>query len=240
MPAPTAALSTPGFDVTVSTLPPAAPDSATLAPANRSDTTGYTPKDSLSPDIRIICDGPVCAIRGHDLPGPKKMFLDIEIVVHELSEVSEPLQFVPHGVKEDQYFLVDNTDNMNRQQQGKQGQYWDDCGAWESNSRGQKTTFVCYPEKTLTKRTQVLPGVAKEQEKLYHPCRPTARARLAAHDSALLTQTLSLRHMRNASRGLATGMICHRLPVLNTLAFPRSSSPHADKDFNARLCLNSA
>lgn len=50
---------------------------------------------------------------------------------------------MPRGIKQNQYFVVDNTENIHRREQGKQAQYWDDCGAWSGKTRGFKTVFVC-------------------------------------------------------------------------------------------------
>ena len=66
------------------------------------------------------------AVGGHNLPGIKKEFLDIETVVLESTVASKPMEFVPHGVKEDQY----------KQENSKLGNNWDNCGAWERISRG--------------------------------------------------------------------------------------------------------
>ena len=151
VPAPPTSLSTLVCDVTLSSLSDAAFVSAPLSPVNTSDTTASTVQESHLPGGSIVSDGPVYAVGGHNLPGFKKKFLDIETVLHELTLVTKPLEFVPCGVKEDQYFLVDNSDNMNRREKGKHGQYWDDCGAWESNSRGQKTIFVANPGQSLRK-----------------------------------------------------------------------------------------
>ena len=65
----------------------------------------------------MVYDGPVHAVGGHDLPGLKK-FLDIETVFHELTVVIKPLELVPLGVKEYQYFFMDNSDNMNSREKG--------------------------------------------------------------------------------------------------------------------------
>ncbi len=98
----------------------------------------------------MLDDSVVRATGGRNLPHPKKAFLDVDSVVRELTSATEPLDYVPRGVKEDQFFLVDNSENITRCQQGKQGQYWDDCGAWQSNSaRGQKTTYVYAPGQPL-------------------------------------------------------------------------------------------
>lgn len=57
---------------------------------------------------------------------------------------------IPSGTKENIYFLLDNTNNVLRQQTGTSSVYLDDCGAWDSHSgRTVKTDFIVLPDDFL-------------------------------------------------------------------------------------------
>ena len=40
---------------------------------------------------------------------------------------------LPQGVKENVYFVVDNTNNISKRNRGKKSMFPDDCGAWSSS-----------------------------------------------------------------------------------------------------------
>ena len=64
----------------------------------------------------------------------------------------EPFESVPEGKKENQFFIVCNKSNVERQRMGKKNVYWDDCGAWDSKSTKVSTEkFLCSSDKKLTK-----------------------------------------------------------------------------------------
>ncbi|GFO24339.1 hypothetical protein PoB_005084400 [Plakobranchus ocellatus] len=74
------------------------------------------------------------------LPGGKSLrlgiFLETEMVVQILqhTSVNDTLSEVPRGKKDTVFFVVQNESNTDRRAQGKISQFWDDRGAWESNS----------------------------------------------------------------------------------------------------------
>ena len=47
---------------------------------------------------------------------------------------------VPRGVKENVWFVVDNTGNVKRHEAGQKNVYWDDCGIWSSKDGRTLTT----------------------------------------------------------------------------------------------------
>ncbi|CAH1276899.1 Hypp9423 [Branchiostoma lanceolatum] len=99
-----------------------------------------TPQQSKTPSVR--------AIGGKDLPGPQRDFLDVDTLVHELRACNEPQEHIPRGVKENVYFLVNNSENEDRHLAGKRSEYWDDCGAWSSRSSGVIAHFLSQPVDT--------------------------------------------------------------------------------------------
>lgn len=56
--------------------------------------------DSLSSDISMVSEGPIHAVGGHDLPGSKKDFLDVDSLVRQLTSDIAPLPLVPRFLKE--------------------------------------------------------------------------------------------------------------------------------------------
>ena len=47
---------------------------------------------------------------------------------------------VPRGVKENVWFVVDNTGNVKRREAGQKNVYWDDCGVWSTRDGRTLTT----------------------------------------------------------------------------------------------------
>ncbi len=62
-------------------------------------------------------------------------FLNIDVVITLLRNRSTPvIAKIPLGLKENVYFLVDNTGNVELRKIGKKSLYEDDCGAWTTTS----------------------------------------------------------------------------------------------------------
>ena len=68
------------------------------------------------------------APHSHPLTKP----LDAEQVFAIIRQAKLEVTTIPMGLKSDVYFIVDNTDNMNRRAHGKRAKYVDDCGAWDT------------------------------------------------------------------------------------------------------------
>ena len=88
VPAPPTSITTLVSDDTLSSLPDAVSVSAPLSPFNTSDATTSIGQESHLPCGRMVYDGTIYAVGGHDLLGLKKKFLDIETVLHELTVVT--------------------------------------------------------------------------------------------------------------------------------------------------------
>jgi len=57
--------------------------------------------------------------------------------------------YVPHGTKENKYFVVDNRHNCDRRKDGVHSHFWDDCGTWQPGPTN-KTFFHCQSDSKLT------------------------------------------------------------------------------------------
>ncbi|XP_078674699.1 uncharacterized protein LOC144912839 [Branchiostoma floridae x Branchiostoma belcheri] len=142
------------------TPPPATTTTPRSTPTPPPATT-TTPRSTPTPPQSITTTPPsrdphpqslgVPASGGKYLPGSKHDFLDIDTLVQELRSCTEPQAHVPRGVKENVYFLVDNSANASRRLSGKSSEYWDDCGAWSSKSRSVLTHFLSQPGRRLKK-----------------------------------------------------------------------------------------
>ena len=64
--------------------------------------------------------------------------MDVRHVLNAIFK-SKPLAAVPPGLKENVYFVVDNSDITTRRNQGNCSQFFDDCGAWNSNDTSPHT-----------------------------------------------------------------------------------------------------
>ena len=91
-------------------------------------------------------DDTMTAPGGSQLPcNPKgTRFLDVNIVVAALCDKTrDVVDYVPRGVKENVYYIVDNSVNFERRKEGKQSQFWDDRGSWVSGGPSIKTHYIC-------------------------------------------------------------------------------------------------
>ena len=127
--------------------------------------------DSLN-DIEISND----AKGGQDLPcsGPHCMYLSVDQVISELKNASSIHEYVPLGIKSNQFFVVNNSYNEGK----SKGTYWDDCGAWGPGGPTTHTTFLLNNEgdfKTVVKDKETgLWGIKKQKRgtKLVEPIEP--------------------------------------------------------------------
>ena len=62
--------------------------------------------------------------------GPLKKFMDITTTLQILSGPHTPLEEIPTGRKDGMYFVMDNSLNITKRDNGKRSEFWDDCGAW--------------------------------------------------------------------------------------------------------------
>ena len=62
----------------------------------------------------------------------------------------EILKEIPRCKKENIFFLLDNSENFKRKASSKRMEFWDNCGAWDSNSSSTKTTYFFYFDVKLT------------------------------------------------------------------------------------------
>ena len=87
--------------------------------------------DSVNENIvkgRVPYDG---LHRGKLLHG---RFHETDDVLQLLTNSDGSLSQVPLGVKEDIFFIVDQTNDEERKQQGRKRDFWDDCGTWTKGS----------------------------------------------------------------------------------------------------------
>ena len=100
----------------------------------------------------------------------------------ELLPVDEPvLDKVPLGLKDNVYFLVDNSCQISRQENKRENDFSDDCGAWKSgtkylyrvNQLGEKTLLhlkqgVYCVEKRVDNKSVYIPVVEQPTENKLH------------------------------------------------------------------------
>ena len=66
---------------------------------------------------------------GHKLDGK---FLQLDKIIEVLTSDNESYSEVPRTVKENVYFLVDHSANLNRKANAKYMKFWDNCGTWDT------------------------------------------------------------------------------------------------------------
>ena len=100
-------------------------------------------------------------------------FLSIEAVLHAATEVEHMGSSIPRGVKENVYFVLDDTQNVERRQSGKVSEYPDDCGAWASSKNSTKTNYYIRGEDGKLKYVEFKNGVyCLEQKRKFIPITP--------------------------------------------------------------------
>ena len=66
-------------------------------------------------------------------------------------DYSDPPEYVPCGLKENMYYVEDNNMSIERRQNGKLSQFWDDCGPYLSSAPSNRTIFICDETRKLKK-----------------------------------------------------------------------------------------
>jgi hypothetical protein len=65
-------------------------------------------------------------------------------------DTTEGIDKVPLGKKENEFFIVNNSENIERRQAGHKSNFWDDCGSWDRNGGATPIThFVRKNNKTV-------------------------------------------------------------------------------------------
>lgn len=83
-------------------------------------------------------------------PGPLgNTFLDVGEVITILSGPHAVLEHVPVERKDGNYYIVDNTENIERRKQGKRSEFEDNCGAW-TNGTSPTYTFIIRDNNAVT------------------------------------------------------------------------------------------
>ncbi|XP_064101549.1 uncharacterized protein LOC135212098 [Macrobrachium nipponense] len=93
---------------------------------------------------------------GKELPigphaAPAFLAIDDCVTLIRSTNKDQVTDYVPRGTKENRYYLVKNTDNLKRRDEGKMSQFWDDCGTWAKGGPTTKTLYLCLPQKNLQK-----------------------------------------------------------------------------------------
>ncbi|XP_068200871.1 uncharacterized protein [Palaemon carinicauda] len=120
---------------------------------------------------------------GYMLTHPGGKFLDLYEVISALQMIGmedEPLHAVPCGLKENQFFIVCNKENLERQKLEKKNVFWDDCGAWNTNCTKTSTErYLCGPNQKLTRILDVQGEMCiertREGNRMYIPLCPQPR-----------------------------------------------------------------
>ena len=64
----------------------------------------------------------------------------LDVLVHE--QPTSPA--IPEGKKENLYFVLDNSENIQRRGEGKKSRFTDDCGVWDSRSASTKMEYYIW------------------------------------------------------------------------------------------------
>jgi hypothetical protein len=72
-----------------------------------------------------------------------------EMLASILDTDKHVVQNIPKGLKDDVYFMFDNSNNISMRQNSKHSNFADDCGFWDTHSdRTNKTDLIIMPEFT--------------------------------------------------------------------------------------------
>lgn len=92
----------------------------------------------VSNDSQVASDVPHNRLNGK--------FLTTDTLIDILTTDTATLSEVPGKLKEDTYFLIDNTNNINRKKQSKRMEFYDNCGTWDTKSTSTKTSYFVKTE----------------------------------------------------------------------------------------------
>ena len=96
---------------------------------------------SIQDDVTTQDDEP--ADMPHATGHPIRKPLDIEEIINIIGQPDEIHEKIPPGIKNNVYFVINNTRNMDRRKEGKKSEFWDDCGVWNTASGASpKTTYI--------------------------------------------------------------------------------------------------
>ena len=70
------------------------------------------------------------------------MLIQYNVVQVLTEDYSDPPEYVPRGLKENMYYVVDNNMDIERRQNGKLSQFWDESGPWLSSAPSNRTIFI--------------------------------------------------------------------------------------------------
>jgi hypothetical protein len=73
-------------------------------------------------------------------------FLSTEQMINFIMSEEPVLKEIPRTIKENVYFLLDNSHNVDRRTQSKRMEFWDNCGTWDSKSTSTKTKYFIRKE----------------------------------------------------------------------------------------------
>ena len=99
---------------------------------------------SSSSDISIDADSPVHAEGGIGLSNNGEFLDTFKLFTILTKKDHTPLEKIPNGVKEDEYFIYNNEENIERRKRNLKGRHWDDAGAWVSGPTNKKIFVWSY------------------------------------------------------------------------------------------------
>ena len=68
-------------------------------------------------------------------PGPLgKKFMDFKQTLNVFRGPYAVFEEIPPGRKDGMYFVIDNSPNISKRQNGVRSEFWDDCGVWQNSS----------------------------------------------------------------------------------------------------------
>ena len=120
----------------------------------------FAPEDASSASVADASSAsaaePVIAEGGKEIPSRGKTipnFLPLEDVIKIMLNVDRENvpEYVPCGVKENKYFVVQNGANLKRRDQGLPARFWDDCGAWASGGPSSKYHYLYAHDQKVSK-----------------------------------------------------------------------------------------
>ena len=74
------------------------------------------------------------------------VFLGVNDILRILSENAKALQYIPDGVKENVWFVIENEKNVFSRSKNGRSNFRDDCGVWNScKGTTPQTTYLILP-----------------------------------------------------------------------------------------------
>lgn len=124
-----------------------------MEPEESLSTTNSTTDTANESDHILNTSDDTSILSEEFIAGPLKVFMDIEQTLTIMKGPYTALERIPLGRKDGMYYVLDNTENIEKRKKGQRSDFWDDCGTWTKASTP-NTVYLYRNDKLTSIRTK--------------------------------------------------------------------------------------